>query len=103
MFTEVEPQLQPQPTNKLPKTPYVTYTMIALNVIIFLLTIGQNSYVWGGNNHYFTIEQGGYYRIVTSMFLHANLIHIGFNMYALYAIGRTLEGYIGHLPFSIVY
>jgi rhomboid protease GluP len=94
---------QPENTQSLPRKPIATYTLIAINVIIFLLTIGQNSYLWGGNNHYFTLEQGEYYRLIVSMFLHANLIHIAFNMLALYSIGHTLEGFIGTPCFLIVY
>jgi rhomboid protease GluP len=93
----------PEPSSKVPKPPIVTYVLIGMNVLIFLLTLGQNSYIWGGNNHYFTVEQGEYYRLVTAMFLHANLMHIAFNMFALYNIGRMLEGFIGHITYGIVY
>jgi rhomboid protease GluP len=40
---------------------------------------------------------------VSSMFLHANEIHIAFNMIALFSLGRILEPYIGSKKFVIVY
>jgi membrane associated rhomboid family serine protease len=36
-----------------------------------------------------------WYRLVTAMFLHASILHIAFNMYALWVIGRLVEQYLG--------
>jgi hypothetical protein len=47
--------------------------------------------------------QGDYYRLLTSMFMHANLLHILFNMTALFSVGRTLEPYFGRTRFLLVY
>ena len=41
------------------------------------------------------VPHSGWYRLVTAMFLHENLLHIGFNMFALYVIGRVVEQYLG--------
>ena len=41
------------------------------------------------------VPHSGWYRLVTAMFLHENLLHIGFNMYALFVIGRVVEQYLG--------
>jgi membrane associated rhomboid family serine protease len=88
----------------------VTYTLIALNVLIYLIGASQggglsqpglsitrpgslyNRMVLYGP---FVPHNGGWYRLVTAMFLHENLLHIGFNMYALWAIGRVVEQYLG--------
>jgi membrane associated rhomboid family serine protease len=44
-----------------------------------------------------------YWRLVTSGFLHENLLHIAFNMYLLYILGRMLEPAIGSLRFATIY
>jgi membrane associated rhomboid family serine protease len=49
------------------------------------------------------VASGDYWRLITSGFLHANLIHIGFNMYALYFLGRMLEPVVGHARFALIY
>jgi membrane associated rhomboid family serine protease len=41
------------------------------------------------------VPHSGWYRLVTAMFLHESLLHIGFNMYALFVIGRVVEQYLG--------
>jgi len=49
------------------------------------------------------IDAGQYWRLITPVLLHASLLHIGFNMYALYSIGPALEGYYGHKRFLALY
>jgi rhomboid protease GluP len=49
------------------------------------------------------ILRGQIWRFFTPMFLHASLLHIGFNMYALYIFGRTLEAHYGHGRFLALY
>lgn len=49
------------------------------------------------------IDAGQYWRLLTPMLLHASLVHIGFNMYALFAIGPSLESYYGHGRFFGLY
>ncbi|MBN1123775.1 MAG: rhomboid family intramembrane serine protease [Sedimentisphaerales bacterium] len=44
-----------------------------------------------------------YYRLVTSGFLHADGIHLLFNMYSLYAFGRYIEEYVGIKTFLLIY
>ena len=83
--------------------PVMTYLLIAVNALIFLLTTGQKPYVWGASHHEFIIHGGEYYRLVSSMFLHANLGHVFFNMLALFMTGNMLERYIGHAKFLAIY
>ena len=49
------------------------------------------------------IAAGQYWRLITPMFLHGSIFHIGFNMYALYLFGRGLERYYGHARFLALY
>ena len=44
-----------------------------------------------------------WYRIITPGFLHSGLLHLAFNMYALWAIGNMLEPALGRLRFGIIY
>jgi rhomboid protease GluP len=49
------------------------------------------------------IAQGQLWRLITPILLHGSLIHIGFNMYALYLFGPGLEKNFGHWRFLILY
>nr|WP_211354463.1 rhomboid family intramembrane serine protease [Stackebrandtia albiflava] len=51
----------------------------------------------------FGIADGEYYRLVTSMFLHYGIIHLAFNMYVLWIIGRYLERDLGPLRYLGLY
>jgi membrane associated rhomboid family serine protease len=84
-------------------TPYVTYTLIALNVVAFIVTLGGGAAAVDGGGSVLRdfglagplVAEGEWYRIVTGGFLHAGLIHLGLNMLVLYFIGRLLEPAIG--------
>jgi membrane associated rhomboid family serine protease len=95
------------------RQPNVTLALIAINVIAFLAEQGQFT-VASSSIHGRVIEEGvlfrygvgvehQYWRIVTSAFLHENLIHIGFNMYLLYLLGMMLEPAIGSVRFAAIY
>lgn len=49
------------------------------------------------------VAAGEYYRLVTVMFVHAGVLHIAVNMYALWVMGPVLERWLGHLRFAILY
>jgi len=88
--------------------PYVTYILIAINLLIFLAgfvsqEIDQALFVEGALYPPYVVELGQVYRLFTAMFLHGSVGHIFFNMYALYIVGMTLEPIFGRLRFSIVY
>jgi membrane associated rhomboid family serine protease len=94
--------------------PYVTATLIALNVAAYLVTAVQSP---GGINHpyqsqLFTAWQlqpdvvfhhAQYYRLLTSAFLHVSLLHIGANMLALGIIGPPLERLLGRWRMLVLY
>jgi rhomboid protease GluP len=48
-------------------------------------------------------QYGQLWRLVTPVFLHASLLHIGFNMYALFLYGRSVEARFGHARFLLLY
>lgn len=85
------------------KDPYVSMALIALNVAVFLA--GQGT---GGQSRKlgldgFDVAHGDWWRIVTSGFLHFDVLHIAFNMLILWWLGRLLEPAIGMVRFGTVY
>ena len=88
------------------KFPMITYWLIAVNVILYVVPIlfGQyndliNGYsIWGP-----AIREGQYYRLLTGIFLHGGIFHLLFNCYALYVIGAQVENYLGRVKFLIIY
>jgi rhomboid protease GluP len=85
-----------------PVTPYVTYALIVINVVVFLVG-GRVGNQWGGVSGGTVFGEGDYYRLLTAMFLHANALHIASNMFALFYFGKVLEAYINHIPFLLLY
>ncbi len=87
------------------KKPVITYALIAINIFVFILSyiLGDNILLWGGNYADAVKLHHDYYRLITSIFLHAGLMHIFFNMYALYVIGPQLESFYGKIKFLIIY
>lgn len=86
---------------------YVTKTLVAINVLVFLLTyfrpdFGQIVYRWGAKP-YFILHGEQVETIFTSMFLHANLLHIAGNMLYLWIFGDNIEDSFGHMNFLIFY
>lgn len=89
-----------------------TYVLIALNVAAYFIEIATGSGGLSPGNSSVLIDfglfgpyvaDGEWYRLLTSGFLHANLIHLGFNMFALYFLGRILEPGIGTPRFVALY
>ncbi len=88
--------------------PRLTYILLAINVLIFayMLTLSareQDLFLldWAKIND--RIREGEYYRLFTSMFLHLNLMHMFFNGYALYILGRDVESLFGPVRFAVIY
>jgi membrane associated rhomboid family serine protease len=89
-----------------------TFVLIGLNVVAFLIEIATGA---GGLSRSsgplvddfglrgVSVADGEWYRLITGGFLHAGLIHIGFNMFALYVIGQLLEPALGTLRFVALY
>jgi rhomboid protease GluP len=83
--------------------------LIGINVVIFILqyistvALGGDLLAAVGEKSNSMIIQGQFWRLFTPMFLHASILHIGFNMYALYILGRGLERFYGHGRFLVLY
>ncbi len=91
--------------------PRVTYVLIALNVIAFLASGRFGVQGGGGSSLFQRFALDGpdiginheYWRLFTGGFLHAGFLHIGFNMYLLYILGRMLEPEMGSVRFALLY
>lgn len=90
----------------------VTYVLIALNVVAYLVEIagggggldpGASSVLIDFGLFGPSVAEGEWYRLLTSGFLHASVFHLGFNMFALYFLGRILEPGIGTARFVALY
>jgi len=57
---------------------------------------------WGSNVGRLTLN-GEWWRLVTSMFLHGNLLHLAFNMFALWQVGQLVERIFGSARFVALY
>jgi membrane associated rhomboid family serine protease len=89
-----------------------TFVLIAINVAVYLAEIASGPGGLGTpgatliNNYSLigtSVAGGEWYRLLTGAFLHEGLTHIGFNMVALYFLGRLLEPAIGTTRFVFVY
>ena len=89
-----------------PKYPMVTYIIIFLNVAMYLFPMLFNSYNTILNNYCLygpAVRMGEYYRLLTSTFLHGSFLHLLFNIYAIYIIGKQLESFLGKWKFLLIY
>ncbi len=85
--------------------PYVTWTLLGVNVVMFLAQMASNGRVTAELAMWvFGIAvDSDYYRLITSAFLHRDYLHIGLNMWALFMVGPYLEQAFGHVRFLALY
>ncbi len=86
-----------------------SYLLIAISIVFFTL---QNIAEWlfgydlllfyGAKINQFILE-GEIWRFLTPAFLHGSIVHLGFNMYAIYSIGPSLERKYGSTSFILLY
>jgi membrane associated rhomboid family serine protease len=82
----------------------VTVLLIAISVLAFVLDFipGFNLKNWGVNYGPLTLS-GQYWRLFTAGFLHADILHIGLNMWCLWSVGRLAERIFGKWQTLAVY
>lgn len=91
---------------------YVTFGIIGINVLVFIAMVvsgisfmqpsGLDILNWGANYLPLTAS-GDWWRLITCVFVHIGIIHLLFNMYALYMISIYLEPMLGKTKFIIAY
>lgn len=100
-------------TPRLHGRPYVNYSLIVLNVIIFIWEVIRTNFFSNElivNEIFFTygtvpdlVFQGDFFSLVTSMFLHGGVAHIIGNMVFLHIFGDNIEDRFGHFKYLILY
>jgi rhomboid protease GluP len=92
-----------------------TWILLGINILVFLASIGLSLLLTGrigphpialfylGWKDNLLISQGEYWRFITAMFLHGNIVHILFNGFALYVLGPEMERIYGTVRFLAVY
>ena len=92
------------------KKPLITYLIMAICFILFIAmylfgdgsTSTRTLIDFGGNATIYT-KNGEYYRLFTSIFLHAGIIHLACNMYSLYVIGPQVESFYGKIKYLLIF
>ena len=94
------------------KVSKVTNGIILINIVVFLISAILSKNLFNidigvldllGAKDNLLINQGQIYRLFTCMFLHAGIIHIALNMYALYNIGPLVEEFYGWKKYIFIY
>jgi membrane associated rhomboid family serine protease len=94
-----------------PTDAIVTKILVGLNVIVYLITVAQGSGLNDPGGSLFNkwalfgplVNHGDWWRLITSAFLHASVIHIAFNMLALWWLGAPVEMVLGRVRFIGLY
>ena len=88
-------------------TPYVTYALVAINVVLFFLQMvapREFTTVFAIIPKMATVDFGHFtLTLLTSMFLHGSITHLGGNMLYLWIFADNVEGILGHVKFTIFY
>ena len=118
IYGEARPIPQPGYQLRLPLgRPRAVWVLLTLNIAIFaiptlLQLLGVQLFGYPINDVILSLgatdnegikQRGEYYRFLTSMFLHGGLLHIGFNAWALYALGPETERIYGTVRFLAIY
>lgn len=85
------------------KKPVITYALVAINVLLYLLSVMFPNILPAFALNRYYVKNGQLYRLITAIFLHANIFHIVCNCYSLYVIGIQLESFLGKWKYLFVY
>ncbi|MEM4212518.1 MAG: rhomboid family intramembrane serine protease, partial [Nitrososphaerota archaeon] len=88
------------------KRPEVTYILIILNIMVFFLMylFGREKVIASfGVIPKYLIEDADIISLITSMFIHADFLHLFFNMWALFIFGRDVELVFGKSRYLLLY
>lgn len=90
--------------------PIVTQVLIAVNATVFVAQMSDGASLGGGGRLVSdfalfgpAVEDGEWWRLITSGFLHIGLMHVAFNMLILWRLGQMLEPMLGRIRFSVLY
>ena len=93
-----------------PDTPWVSLAIGGFTVLVFLLQVLSQAWTgidwlvqWGVKYTPFIVNYHEYWRLLTPVFLHAGILHIGLNMWGLLVLGPSLERFLGPWRFALLY
>jgi membrane associated rhomboid family serine protease len=90
----------------LPRFPVrATYALIAINALVFLadLLLDQTVTIYGALVPVLVVDYRQWWRLISTGFLHADLVHVAANLYAFYGLGRLMERFYGTRRLLVVY
>jgi membrane associated rhomboid family serine protease len=96
------------------QTALATKAIIAANVLVFFIGLsggGNGGLLNGGQGsvqidlglNAIPLRDGEWYRLITSGFTHAGLLHLGLNMWFIWILGQMLERSLGSVRFTLLY
>jgi rhomboid protease GluP len=104
-----QPPSRRVPVEPRAEKPTVVYGLMGVTIAVYLLQMLSQWFLGAdypaalGMKVNELIMRGELWRLFTPMFLHGSILHIGFNMYALYILGPGMERYYGHTRFLGLY
>jgi membrane associated rhomboid family serine protease len=89
----------------------VTKILVGINIAVYVITAAQGSGINSPAGPLFNkwvlfgpaVANGDWWRLITSTFLHASILHIAFNMYFLWFVGSAVEQALGRGRFLLIY
>src|SRR5262249_17557787 len=89
----------------------ITKILIGLNLLVYLITVAQGGGINAPGGRLFdkfllfgpAVKSGDWWRLITSAFLHGSVLHIAFNMLALWWIGGPVETVMGRWKYLALY
>ncbi|HTW07793.1 MAG TPA: rhomboid family intramembrane serine protease [Acidimicrobiales bacterium] len=73
----------------------VTAGIIAVCVVVYIASVAAPAVQSDGQEVGLLVQSGQWYRLVTSIFVHYSILHIGLDMFSLFIVGRALEPALG--------
>src|SRR5689334_5129458 len=91
------------------RAPFVTFGLMGANILVYLVSLGfvlnqrDDAQIWIYEHLWLIPADSTWYTYLTSMFVHAGIIHLVGNMFYLFLFGCCVEDMIGRWQFLAIY
>lgn len=93
------------------KNTYITYFLMLFNAVIFIVmsilgkdvSLSERLIAFGANSRGYIIFEKQYWRLLSAVFLHVDLMHLFYNSFSLFLFGTRVEKYMGKWKFIAIY